>query len=98
MQQAKVSLTPSLIELLNNHKLYGFKDKSAMVRAALQQFQEELALKELEESADLYAELYEEDQELQELTEAAVFPKLTPTTQTISRHIHSYTEAKNHEI
>jgi Arc/MetJ-type ribon-helix-helix transcriptional regulator len=72
MQQTKVSLTPAIIDFLNHHQQYGFRDRSAMVRAALQQLQEELELKELQKSADLYAELYAEDSELVELTEQAV--------------------------
>lgn len=54
MQQAKVSLPPSLMEFLNNYKLYGFKDKSSMVRVALHRLQAELALQDLQQSADLY--------------------------------------------
>ncbi len=72
MYQVKISLTEPLIELLTNHKAYGFKDKSAMVRTALAQFQRELELQQLKESAELYAELYEDDAELRELTETAL--------------------------
>lgn len=73
MQQAKFSLTLSLMEFLNNYKFYGFKDKSSMVRAALLRLKEELELQSLKQSANLYAEVYEEeDVELQDLTEAAV--------------------------
>ena len=71
MQQAKFSLTPPLAEFLGDHEAYGFKDKSAMVRFALQHFREELELRSLKQSADLYAEVYEVDTELQELTESA---------------------------
>lgn len=72
MQQTKFSLTLSLIEFLNNYKLYGFKDKSSMVRAALLKLKEDLELQSLKQSANLYTEIYEEDCELQELTEVAV--------------------------
>ena len=72
MQQAKFSLTQTLIEFLSNYKLYGFKDKSSMVRAALLRLKEELELQSLKQSAALYAEIYEEEAELQELTEAAI--------------------------
>ncbi len=72
MQQAKFSLTLTLIEFLNNYRIYGFKDKSSMVRAALLRLKEELELQSLKQSANLYAEVYEEDVELQELTEVAV--------------------------
>jgi len=72
MQQAKFSLTFPLIEFLSNYKFYGFKDKSSMVRAALLRLKEEFELKSLKQSADLYAEIYEEDSDLQELTETAI--------------------------
>nr|AGC72702.1 hypothetical protein [uncultured bacterium A1Q1_fos_2111] len=72
MQQAKFTLTPPLVDFLGNYKRYGFKDKSSMVRAALLQLQEEIEQEKLQQSADLYAELYAEDAELFELTEAAV--------------------------
>jgi hypothetical protein len=72
MQQAKFSLTSSLVEFLGNYQHYGFKDKSAMVRVALLQLQKEFEQRSLEQSAELYAELYEEDTDLQELTEAAL--------------------------
>ena len=72
MQQAKFSLTLSLIEFINNYKRYGFKDKSSMVRAALLRLKEELEIQSLKQSAMLYAEVYEEETELQEMTEFAV--------------------------
>lgn len=72
MQQAKFSLTFTLVEFLNNYKFYGFKDKSSMVRAALLRLKEELEMQSLRQSANLYAEVYEEDSELQELTETAI--------------------------
>jgi hypothetical protein len=72
MYQAKISLTEPLVEFLTRYKAYGFKDKSAMVRTALTQLQRELELEQLKESAALYAELYEDDAELQEITETAL--------------------------
>ena len=72
MQQAKISLTLPLVEFLGDYRRYGFKDKSTMVRAALLQLQKEFEQRSLEQSADLYAELYDEDAELQEMTEAVL--------------------------
>ncbi|MFP4306586.1 MAG: hypothetical protein ACLFRG_13100 [Desulfococcaceae bacterium] len=72
MRQAKFSVTAEQLDFLAQHRRFGFKDKSTMVRKALQNFREELERKELEASADLYAEIYAEDAELQALTEAAV--------------------------
>ncbi len=72
MQQAKFDLTPEVFELLCNYKLYGFNDESSMVRTALIRLKEDFELKNLRQSAELYAEVYEEDSELHELTETAL--------------------------
>lgn len=72
MQQAKFTLEPQQIEFLNHYRNFGFRDKSAMVRAALARLQRMLEEERLRESADLYAEQFEEDMELQELTDTAV--------------------------
>jgi hypothetical protein len=69
--QAKIILTEPLVEFLADYEAYGFEDQSALVRTALVRFKRELEQQELRESADLYAELYESDPELRELTEAA---------------------------
>ncbi len=66
MHQIKLSLQDSQVEFLGKHREYGFRDKSELVRKALEFFQREVELKELEESALLYARLYEEDQEAKE--------------------------------
>ena len=39
---------------------------------ALSKLRQELETQSLEESADLYAEIYEQDRQLQELTESAL--------------------------
>lgn len=71
MPQTKFSCKENQVEFLNNYKEYGFKDKSAMVREALNRLKEELESQELRESADLYAETYMEDSDLKALTESA---------------------------
>jgi len=71
MQQAKFNISESQFELLNKHSKFGFKNKSAMVRASLEDFKKKLELESLRKSADLYAELYEKDTEVQELTDSA---------------------------
>ncbi len=72
MLQTKVSLTPSLRDFLDDHRAYGFKDKSMMVRSALLRLKDELEMERLAHSADLYAELYERDPDCRELTESAL--------------------------
>jgi Arc/MetJ-type ribon-helix-helix transcriptional regulator len=71
MAQAKFTIEQSHIDFLEQFKERGFKDKSEIVRLALDRLARELEREELAISADLYAELYAEDIELQQLTDAA---------------------------
>lgn len=72
MKQAKFSLSDSQLSFLNRHRELGFKDRSALVRSALESFRAQADKKRLEESATLYARLYEEDSDLQALTAACI--------------------------
>lgn len=72
MSQVIFTLDPEQIEFLRQHRTYGYTDQSAMVRAALALFQRMLEEEGLHESANRYADLFEEDAELQELTAYAV--------------------------
>ncbi len=72
MLQAKFSLEESQIQFLAEFKRHGFKDKSAVVRNALDRFRKELTQQRLRESADIYAEVYANDAETQEWTDAAL--------------------------
>ena len=72
MQQAKFSLPSPLIHFVGEYEQYGFKNKSSVVRVALTRLKEEMERRALEQSANLYAEIYEEDAELQTLTESAL--------------------------
>jgi len=72
MIQAKFSCSDEELAFLNRYKNYGFRDKSSMIREALNLFRKERELEQLRQSADLYAIVYDEDSELKELTDAAV--------------------------
>ena len=72
MLQAKFSLEETQVQFLKNFKTQGFKDKSSMVRAAIDHFKKEMELESLRKSADLYSEIYSQDDDLKELTETAV--------------------------
>lgn len=72
MIQAKFSLAENQIHFLEQYKGYGFRNKSALVREALERLRQELERKNLQKSANLYAEVYQEDEEVQELTESAL--------------------------
>ncbi|NQT56534.1 MAG: hypothetical protein HQ551_09930 [Desulfobacteraceae bacterium] len=71
MLQAKFSVEETQAGFLNNYKLYGFKDKSSMLRAAIDHFKKAFELERLKKSADLYSEIYSKDEDLRELTEIA---------------------------
>jgi hypothetical protein len=71
MLQAKFNCTEGQVAFLNSYKEYGFKDKSSMIREALNLLKKERAKEKLRQSAELYAEIYSEDSELKELTAVA---------------------------
>ena len=72
MPQQKFSVHETQAEFLSNYKVYGFKDKSSMVRRAIDQLQRKYELDALRESAELYSEIYSEDDDLKKLTQSAV--------------------------
>ena len=72
MQQAKFSVEEAQAHFLNNFQAYGFKDKSSLVRAAIDHLKNKLELENLKKSAELYSELYSENDNLKELTETCL--------------------------
>ena len=72
MLQAKFSVEEVQVHFLNNFKAHGFKDKSSMLRAAIDHFKKDKELESLKKSADLYAEIYSKDGDLKELADTAV--------------------------
>ena len=72
MIQAKFSLKESHIQFIKQCNQYGFKDKSDVVRTAIDRLLTELTQQRLRDSAALYADVYEEDEETQEWTDAAL--------------------------
>ncbi|MFQ5652257.1 MAG: hypothetical protein ACE5IY_20195 [bacterium] len=72
MVQAKFSLDETHIRFLNNYKEYGFKDKSEVIRTALDRLLKKIEQEKLKESAELYAAIYDEDEELQDLADSAI--------------------------
>ncbi len=72
MKEQTFKLDESIINFLNRCQEYGFQDPNEVVRIALEKLQLALEADNLQESATLYAEIYEGDRELQELTEAGL--------------------------
>lgn len=69
MQERTFQLDDSTIKFLKRFQEYGFQDPSEVVRTALVKLQSALNEDNLQESAQLYAEVYESDEDLQELTD-----------------------------
>lgn len=73
MMTAQIELLPKHQHLLKNHKNYGFSDENALVNYALDKLEEQFSIaSQLDKSAELYAQLYDKDEELQLLTEVAI--------------------------
>ncbi len=72
MIQAKFSITDAHLEFLSRREQYGFRDKSHVVRAALDRLQSELLRRQVTESAEIYAEVCSKDNETREWTDAAL--------------------------
>lgn len=72
MQQAKISLDESQIDFLNKYQELGYKDKSSLVRSAIEEYIKSVEKQKLVKSALLYAEIYEQDSELRDLTDSAI--------------------------
>ena len=72
MVQTKISISNEQYMFVNNFKSFGFKNKSSMFRKALNLLIAEHKKKQLAKSAQLYAEIYATDNDLQELVESAI--------------------------
>jgi Arc/MetJ-type ribon-helix-helix transcriptional regulator len=72
MMQTNVKIEETQAEFLKQYSQYGFRDKNELVREALNRLREDLEQISLRESAELYAEIYDQDADLQDLTESAL--------------------------
>lgn len=70
MPQIRVVLEDTEFKFVENHSQHGFKSKTELVNEAISFYRQQLQQKLIAESAQLYQEIYEED-ELQELTDDA---------------------------
>lgn len=71
MPQLKISLDGEYLDFVSQYREHGFDSKSAIVEAAIAKFKHSLQEQKLLESAHLYQEVYEEDTDLQKLTDDA---------------------------
>lgn len=71
MTQIKINLSDRAIQFIERHKELGYDSKSMMIDSILTKCSEDLEREEITRSASLYQEVYEEDKELQQLTDNA---------------------------
>ena len=72
MVQAKFSITEAQADFVGQYYDLGFPDKSSVVREAIDHLRERLKQRQLQQSAELYAEFYAQDDELKELAEQSL--------------------------
>ncbi len=72
MLQVKFSLDKPQHSFIEQYKELGFKDKSQMVRIALDRLSNDLEQQRLRESAALYAEVHAHDPETREWSDEVV--------------------------
>jgi len=73
IQSLNVNIPMQFVSVIDNFRNYGFKDYNELISYALQLFVKERNEKDqLMQSADLYANIYKEDEELRHLTEVSI--------------------------
>ena len=72
MTQTEINFEENQVEFINKYSELGFKDKSSLVRKAIDEFRKSLEEKNLINSANLYAEIYKQDEELKDLTNSSI--------------------------
>ncbi len=71
-----IAIDENQIDFLKKYSQYGFKTQDELVKEALSRLRDDLEQESLEQSASLYAEIYADDEDLQELTESALAEKI----------------------
>lgn len=71
--ERKIKINEEHLIFLENYKVYGFHNSDEMIIRALELLKQEVELKKkIENSADLYAEIYDSDEETKEWTESSM--------------------------
>jgi hypothetical protein len=71
MPQIKISLDETNADFVSNYQAFGYSSKSAIVADAVSRLNKILKEEALVKSAELYQEVYDNDADLQELTDDA---------------------------
>ena len=61
MEQIKISLKKEQIEFIQNHSKFGFKDRSSLIRKAVEVLKENIESDNLRASAKILSEIYSND-------------------------------------
>lgn len=73
METKTIQLNNEQAKVINNYKEFGFRNRNELINYALELLRNEIIKKiELEKSAELYAEIYDKDEETKSLTESAL--------------------------
>ena len=67
-----IAIDDNQVEFLKHFSRYGFKSEGDLVKEALERLRSDIERKSLEESANIYADIYANDEELREITESAL--------------------------
>ena len=67
-----IAIDDNQVEFLKRFSRYGFKSEGDLVKVALERLRNDMERKSLEESANIYADIYANDEELREITESAL--------------------------
>jgi hypothetical protein len=71
--EQKIKIEENQIKFIKNYKNYGFKSQDELINYAIEFFRENYNLqKELEISADIYAEIYLSDNESKEWIDSSL--------------------------
>ncbi len=71
-----IAIDENQIEFVKHYSQYGFKSEDELINEALDRLRSEFEHDSLLESAELYADIYETDEELRMLTETALTESL----------------------
>ena len=71
MSQIKISLSDRALEFVERYEELGYTSKSTIIESAITKLQEKVNREQLEQSAALYQDIYEQDKDLQRLTDSA---------------------------
>lgn len=71
-----ISINDNQANFIKSYYLYGFKSEDELITEALERLRNDVERTSLTESAALYTEVYNDDEDLRELTTSALLEKV----------------------